>query len=82
MPQGECCQENVVRALASDPRSGRCAEAATELDRITRQDGLDYVFKTYAIDALLLSMEVGYIGMYAGAAGYPAVRMVDATSIK
>jgi hypothetical protein len=74
MPPGECCQEDVVRALASDPLSASCNETAAQLDRIARQDGLDFVFETHGIDALLVSMEVGYMGMYVGAAGYPAVR--------
>lgn len=77
MPPGECCQEGLVRALASDPHSAHCVNSALHLDRIVRQDGLDYIFKTYDIDAILVSLELGHMKMheYAGAAGYPAVRL-------
>lgn len=73
MPPGECCQENLIRALASDPASEQCNNTGAELNRITQVNGLDYIFNTYDIDALLVSMEVGYMEMYFAAAGYPAV---------
>jgi hypothetical protein len=74
MPPEECCQEHLIHSLAAQPGSEACRIANETLFDLTVTHGLDYVFGRWDIDALVVNMEYGYIGLWTGAAGYPAVR--------
>lgn len=73
MPADRCCQERLVTAVASRGRGSAEHIAATNLlVDLTQRRGLDYIFKRWDIDAILLPTEMSTMAMIIGAAGYPA----------
>lgn len=73
MPPDNCGQEMLIHALTTPGRNSTAYQNLTsKIQMLSGQKGLDYVFDTYQVDALIMAFELGAPTFWTGAAGYPA----------
>lgn len=73
LPQEQCCQEYLVRALTTPGRNFTSyRDLSSKIDKLGGDKGLGHIFDTYNVNALIMCVELGLPASWTGTMGYPA----------